>query len=93
LDCLLDIGEGPEYRPFRNSRVVPEAGRPREQVENYGPREQVENDGRACTQVLFLHKAALGFFHFLEIVTGWLAGTFDLRRSHLLKTKQVSSGR
>ncbi len=27
---------------------------------------------RACTQGLFLCKAELGFFHFLEIVTGWL---------------------
>jgi hypothetical protein len=27
---------------------------------------------RACTQALFLSKAELGFFHFLEIVTGWL---------------------
>ncbi len=27
---------------------------------------------RACTQVLFLGKVELGFFHFLEIVTGWL---------------------
>ncbi len=27
---------------------------------------------RAYTQVLFLRKAELGFFHFLEIVTGWL---------------------
>ncbi len=27
---------------------------------------------RACTQVLFLRKAELGFFHFLQIVTGWL---------------------
>jgi hypothetical protein len=26
----------------------------------------------AGTQVLFLCKAELGFFHFLEIVTGWL---------------------
>jgi hypothetical protein len=26
----------------------------------------------AYTQVLFLRKAELGFFHFLEIVTGWL---------------------
>jgi len=41
---------------------VSEAGRPREQVENYGPKEQVENNGRACTQVLFLRKAELGFF-------------------------------
>jgi hypothetical protein len=31
------------------------------------PREQVENHGRACTQVLLLRKAELGFFHFLEI--------------------------
>jgi hypothetical protein len=42
---------------------VPEAGRLREQIENHG---------RAYTQVLFLLKAELGFFHFLEIVTGWL---------------------
>ncbi len=28
--------------------------------------------GRACAQVLFLGKGKLGFFHFLEIVTGWL---------------------
>ncbi len=28
--------------------------------------------GRACTQVLFQRKAKLEFFHFLEIVTGWL---------------------
>jgi hypothetical protein len=30
-------------------------------------------EGRACTQVLFLSKAELEIFHFLEIVTGWLA--------------------
>ncbi len=35
-------------------------------------RTQVENHGRACTQVLFLRKEELGFFHFLEIVTGRL---------------------
>jgi len=29
-------------------------------------------EGRACTQVLFLSKAELGIFHFLEIVAGWL---------------------
>jgi hypothetical protein len=41
------------------------------------PTEQVENRRRpVCTQVLFLSKAELGYFHFLEIVTGWLAGTF-----------------
>ncbi len=44
-------------------RSVPKAGRPREQAENHG---------RACTKVLFLHKRELGFFHLLEIVTGWL---------------------
>jgi hypothetical protein len=27
---------------------------------------------RACTQVLFLSKVELGFFHIFEIVTGWL---------------------
>jgi hypothetical protein len=26
----------------------------------------------ACTQVLLLSIADLGFFHFVEIVTGWL---------------------
>jgi hypothetical protein len=57
----LWIGEGAEYRPFHDLRSVPQAGR---------LSEQVENDGRACTQVLFLRKAELGFFHFLEIVTG-----------------------
>ncbi len=60
---VLSTGEGPEYRPFRDLRSVPEAGR---------PREQVKNEGRACTQVLFVRKAELGFSHFLEIVTGWL---------------------
>jgi hypothetical protein len=56
-------GERPEYRPFRDLRSVPQAGRPREQVENHG---------RAYTQVLFLREALPGFFHFLEIVTGWM---------------------
>jgi len=36
------------------------------------PREQIENLERTYTQVLFLCKPELGFFHFLEIVTGWL---------------------
>jgi hypothetical protein len=36
-------------------RSVPEAVRLREQVENHR---------RSCTQVLFLRKAELGFFHF-----------------------------
>ncbi len=62
-------------------------------------REQVENHRTTCTQVLFQTTAELGFFHFLEIVTGWLvpyalvarsqyslAGTFHRRRSPLLKT-------
>jgi hypothetical protein len=48
---------------IRDLRFVPNASRPREQVENHG---------RACTQVLFQRKAKLEFFHFLEIVTGWL---------------------
>jgi hypothetical protein len=82
-------GERPEYRPFRDLRSVPQAGRPREQVENHG---------RAYTQVLFLREALPGFFHFLEIVTGYwyvplvrrsqwiLAGIFHRRISRLLKT-------
>jgi hypothetical protein len=42
-----------------------------------------------------LRKAELGFFHFLEIVTGWLADTFHRKRSRLLKTgffTQVGKG-
>jgi len=53
------IGEGPES--FHDLRSVPKAGR---------LREQVENRQRTCTRVLFLRKAELRFFHFLEIVTG-----------------------
>jgi hypothetical protein len=48
----------------RDLRSVPESRRPREQ--------QVENHGRGCTHVLSLRKAELEFFHFLEIVRGWL---------------------
>jgi hypothetical protein len=55
--------EGPHYRPFCDLRSVPKASR---------LREQVDNGGRACIQVLFLSRAELGFFHFLEIVKGWL---------------------
>jgi len=61
---IYKIGrDRPEYRPFHDLRSVPESGRLREQVENHR---------RACTQVLFLRKAELRFFHFLEIVIGWL---------------------
>jgi hypothetical protein len=60
---IFCIGEGPKYRPFHDLRSMPEPGRPMEQVETHG---------RACTQVLFLQKAELGFFHFLKIVTGCL---------------------
>jgi hypothetical protein len=77
------IGEGPEYRPFRDLRSLPEAGR---------PREQVESRGRACTQVLFLLKAELGFFHFLEIVTGWLKTGF-FRQVRELKIQRENPGR
>ncbi len=58
---VLGEGERPEYRPFCDLRSVPEASRLREQVKNHG---------RVCTHVLFLRKAELGFFHFLEVVTG-----------------------
>jgi hypothetical protein len=37
-------------------------------------------------RVLFLHKAELGFFHFLEIVTSWLVPSRASRRSPLRKT-------
>jgi hypothetical protein len=43
-------------------------------------REQVENHGRPVRRSFFLHKAELGFFHILEIVTGWLV-TFRLVRT------------
>ncbi len=76
-------------------RSVPKAGRPREHVKNHG---------RACTQVLFLNKAELRFFYFLEIVTGWLApsagqkilvlaGTFHPKRSPLLKAGFFIAGK
>jgi hypothetical protein len=63
LEELLCIGGEPDYMPFHALRSVPEASRPREHVENHG---------RTCTEVLFLDKAELGFFHFLEIVTSWI---------------------
>ncbi len=58
-------------RPFHDLRSVHKAGRPREQVKNHR---------RACTQILFLCKAELGFFHFLEIVTGWLVVPYAGRK-------------
>jgi hypothetical protein len=63
VESTLCIGEGPEFTPFRDLRSVAKAGRPREQAQNHG---------RACTLVFFLGKAELGFFHFSEIVIGWL---------------------
>ncbi len=47
---------------------MPQAGRPREQAENHRT---------ACSGVLFLSKAELGFLHFLEMVTGWLVPSAD----------------
>jgi hypothetical protein len=52
--------------PFHDLRSMLKASRRREQVENHE---------RPCTSVFFLSKGDLGFFHFLEIVTG-LAATF-----------------
>jgi hypothetical protein len=74
------IGEGPEYRPFRDLRSVPEAGRHRKPVQIHG---------RGCTQVLFLRKAELGFFHFLEIVSGWLVPSAQVRE---LKIQRKNPG-
>jgi hypothetical protein len=54
---ILSIGKGAEYRPFDDLRPVPEAGRPREQVENHGR-------PVFTAQILFLGKAKLGFFPF-----------------------------
>ncbi len=50
-------------REFHDLGSLAEAGRLREQVEHLR---------RARTQVLFVHKAELGFFFFLERVRGWL---------------------
>ncbi len=50
------------------------------------PQPSLEHHGRSSTQVLFLGKAELGFFHFLEIGCDNLARTFRCRRSCLLKT-------
>jgi hypothetical protein len=36
------------------------------------PQAQISNHGRSCTHAHFIHKVELGFFHFLEKVTGWL---------------------
>jgi hypothetical protein len=57
---------GLEYRPFRDLRSLPEASRPKERVSNHG---------RACTHVLFLLKAELGFFSRFGN-SDRLAGTF-----------------
>ncbi len=71
-------------------RSVPEAGRPRELVENHR---------RACTQVIFLHNERAGTFSLFrnsdrladtfrssEDPSYSLAGTFHGKRSRLLKT-------
>jgi hypothetical protein len=62
---------------------------------------QISNHGRACTQVLLLRKAELGFFHFLEIVTSWLVpsagektqysmvGTFPLAENRFLQASKL----
>jgi hypothetical protein len=62
---------------------VPEPGRPREHVENHG---------RASTQVLFLCKADLAFFHFLEIVTGWLVPLLVRRSQYSLTNLLLKTG-
>jgi hypothetical protein len=41
-------------------------------------------------QVLFLHKAELGFFHFLEIVTGWLVPSAGQKIPLAENTKEKS---
>jgi hypothetical protein len=66
ISCIpLSIGEGPE--PFGDLRSVREPGTPL--------REKVTNHGRACTQVLVLHKAEPGIFS-LFINSDRLADTF-----------------
>lgn len=75
---FFTIEEGPEYRPLGDFRSVPEAG---------WPRQQIENKGRACTHVLFLSKAELEFFSFLKIVEivqlGWYLPPQKIQRKNL----------
>ncbi len=62
LTGVVCIGEGPEYRPFSDLRSVPEGG-------------LAKGAGRNSRKDMYsslLRKVALGFFHFLEIVTCWL---------------------
>jgi hypothetical protein len=60
LFCGVCIGE----RAFSDLRSVPKAGRRREQVENHG---------MACVlRSISYVKERLDFFHFLEIMRGWL---------------------
>ncbi len=51
--------EGPVLRPFCDLRCVPKAGRP-------------QKSQKGLYSDPFPRKAELGFFHFFEIVTGWL---------------------
>ncbi len=69
------------------------------------PRAHISNRRRALSQALLLCKAELGFFHILEIVTGWLVPSagqkIPLQPGWLVPSttedparwKQVSSGR
>ncbi len=62
----------------------------------YRSQAHISNHRKAYTKVLFLRKAELRFFHFLEMVTGWLDADQNVpvrpgwylhrRRSRLLKT-------
>jgi hypothetical protein len=56
------MGEGPEYKPFRELRSVPQRIR----------RGNRSKSRKGLYLGPFLRKAELGFFHFLEIVTCWL---------------------
>jgi len=52
-------------------------------------REQVEKHPTACTQVLFRSKAEMGFFHFLEIVTGWLVPSSTAENPAFLQVREL----
>jgi hypothetical protein len=76
------MGEGPRYRPFRDLRSVPEAGR---------PREQVENRGRACAEGPFPTESRAGIFSLFRNSDRLAENTFLQADKGAENTKEKSS--
>jgi hypothetical protein len=55
-------------------------------------KEHVGNHGRASTQVRFLRKAELRFFHVLEIVTSWMVPSAS-QKIPLAKNRFLKAGK